>query len=74
MLLSGFGFIGDLVIGLLTYWGFVIGLMVIGLLAIGLMSCSRITGTSLQKQLTTCGVLNTCTLLSTLMTELGHIV
>ena len=37
-LLSGFWFIGDLVIGHLTYRGFVIGLMVIGLLAIGLMS------------------------------------
>ena len=41
ILQSGFWFIGDLVIGLWTYRGFVIGLMVIGLLAIGLMSCSR---------------------------------
>ena len=40
ILQSGFWFIRDLVIGLLTYRGFVIGLMVIGLLAIGLMSCS----------------------------------
>ena len=37
-LLAGFWFVGDFVIGILTYRGFVIGLMVIGLLAIGLMS------------------------------------
>ena len=37
----GFGSSGNFVIGLLTYRGFVIGLMVIGLLAIGLMSYTR---------------------------------